>query len=202
MPPVDSADDLLLVRRCCLGDAEAWRTLVERNAALLHAAVSRVVSATDVEDVLQGLFAKLWEDGRRRLASFEGKSRLSTWLVAVARREALDVVRARGAHDRAVASSASVLAVLNGHAPAVDAMAERREAEAALLAALDELPARDRLLVRLVHLDACPYREAARLLAVPENSIGPWLARARDRLEAVLATNERSTRTDSTPRVL
>ena len=179
-------DDQELIRRCTLGEAEAWQELVRRHVPLLFAAVARTVGPAEAEDVLQGLFLKLWEDGRRRLRTFQGKSRLSTWLVAVAHREAVDHARSSGARDRLRAAPASVLAVLNGHAPATDGSAASREAEAAVHAALGRLPARDRLLVRLVYLDECPYREVARLLAVPENSISPWLVRARGRLEALL----------------
>ena len=197
-------DDSELVRRLTLGDAEAWRLFVERHAALLHAVVARTLGASsrgasEAEDVLQGLFSKLWEDGCRRLATFRGRSRLSTWLAAVARREALDFVRSRGVRERTIAASTSLLAVLNGEAPAADAHAERRETEAELEAALERIPSRDALLVRLVYVDGCPYREAARLLAVPENSISPWLSRARDRLRALLPAYGSRPETPLTP---
>jgi RNA polymerase sigma-70 factor (ECF subfamily) len=178
-------DDVELLRRCVDGDPAARDALVRRHVAVLHSAVARVVGPVEAEDVLQATFSKLWEDGRRRLRSFRGGCRLSTWLVAVARREAVDRARSRASRERATAS-ASLLSVLNGHAPAADALAERRETLAALEAALERLPARDRLLVRLVHVDGRTYREAALLLDVPENSISPWLARARTRLEALL----------------
>ena len=57
----------------------------------------------------------------------------------------------------------------------------------------------DNALLALVYLDACPYREVARLLAVPENSISPWLARARDRLKAALPSYGPSAENPLTP---
>jgi RNA polymerase sigma factor (sigma-70 family) len=52
--------------------------------------------------------------------------------------------------------------------------------------AIERLPARDALLVRLVYLDGATYEEAAALLAVPVNSVSPWLVRAKERLRALL----------------
>lgn len=191
MPDADarSRDDLDLARRCVLGDPAAWERLVRDHVPILHAAVARVVGARDAEDVLQRVFLKLWEDGRRRLATFRGRSRLSTWLVAVARREALD--RSRVDAGRAVAPPEA----RNGHAPPVDLMASAREGREAVLSAIERLPPRDRLLVRLVYVDARSYADVARLLSVPENSISPWLQRARVRLAATLEPGAERART-------
>jgi RNA polymerase sigma-70 factor, ECF subfamily len=198
-------DDAELVARCVAREPAAWDEIVRRHVALLHAVVARVLkprgpAATDpeTEDVVQVVYLKLWEDGCRRLRTFEGRSRLSTWLAVLARREALDRIRGRGAGAGAVPGvfsldDAGVAADVarNGHidrgVTAEAAFASREERET-LLAGVDALPPRDRLLVRLVHLDGCSYGEVARLLAVPENSISPWLARARDRLRALIAT--------------
>lgn len=179
------------------GEPAAWGAFVRDHAALLHAAVVRVLgprggaSGVEPEDVVQAVFQKLWEDGRRRLRGFQGKSRLSTWLVAVAQRTALDRVPAPVAAtqslERVGEGAVADAAARNGHAP-VDALggAAARDETRALEAALEALPPRDRLLVRWVHLDGRSYGEVARLLAVPENSISPWLARARARLGGLL----------------
>lgn len=179
------------------GEPAAWEAFVRDHAALLHAAVVRVLgprggsSGVEPEDVVQAVFQKLWEDGRRRLRGFEGKSRLSTWLVAVAQRTALDRVRGVAAAPVALAAvgdgAVTDAAARNGHAAPDGLRAATAADEArALATALAALPPRDRLLVRWVHLDGRSYGEVARLLAVPENSISPWLARARARLGGLL----------------
>jgi len=78
-------DDAELARKCIAGDVSAWAELVRRHLEVVHRAVSRVLGAVpaDVEDVLQTLFLKLMEADARRLRSFQGRSKLSTWLVAV-----------------------------------------------------------------------------------------------------------------------
>ena len=208
-------DDADLVRRCAAGEAAAWDDLVRTHAPMLHRAASRVLGrrggalvnvAADVDDVVQAVFLKLWDDGRRRLRTFEGKSRLSTWLVAITQREALDRLRSRAGAAAPVAEYGDASddgfsrlrpEIWNGQSPPPDAAAEIREANVRLAIAIDTLPARDRLLVRLVYLDGCPYVEVARLLSIPENSISPWLGRARQRLKTLLAPVARTDRPPS-----
>ena len=47
---------------------------------------------------------------------------------------------------------------------------------------LQDLPESDASIVRQFHLEGRSYREISSRLGVPENSIGPTLSRARDRL--------------------
>jgi RNA polymerase sigma-70 factor (ECF subfamily) len=189
-----------LLRRCIAGERTAWDELVRLHVDVMYRMVSRLLpapaSATrhgDAEDVVQAVFLKLWEDDRRRLRSFQGRSRLSTWLVAIARREALDRLRhdRRDRERRAEAGQQALhrlqedLRTLGPAEP--EAALAAREAAQAFTFAVDSLPSRDRLLVRLVYEDGCTYREAADVLQARENSIGPWLKRAQVRLRAALA---------------
>lgn len=175
-------NDAELARRCIEGDPSAWSELLGGNLDLIHRAVARVVggSEADVEDVLQTLFLKLMEQDCRRLRSFQGKSKLSTWLVAVARREALDLLDRRG--RTAAVPERPVSDPLGDPGTALDAAQESKRVKAAL----DRLPPRDSLLLQLVCVDGASYEEAALLLAAPLNSISPWLGRAKERLKALL----------------
>lgn len=179
-------NDAELARRCIDGDPAAWGELVRANLDLVHRAVGRVLGAAgaDVEDVLQTLFLKLMEADCRRLRSFQGRSKLSTWLVSVARREALDYLERRGRAAAPVPKSATT-DLAGDPASALDAAHESKRVQAAL----ERLPARDGLLLQLVCVDGATYDEAARLLAAPLNSISPWLGRAKERLKALLCTD-------------
>ena len=48
---------------------------------------------------------------------------------------------------------------------------------------LDHLPLPDALIVRKFHLEGKTYREISSEVGVPENSIGPTLTRAREKLK-------------------
>ncbi len=190
-------EDVELVRRLIAGEPGAWDRFVRGHVDLLGAAVGAVLrraghaaAATEVDDVIQAVFTKLWTEDRRRLKSFRGQARLSTWLVAVSRREALDRLRRRSTHDRVVKRVREAARVDAPHRNG-DTRTPAAHSEAADLAlrvndAMRDLPGRDRLLLQLVEIDGLTYAQAARLLNLRENSIGPLLQRARRRLRAFL----------------
>lgn len=179
-------DDTELAQRCVDGDHAAWGELVRRHLDLVHRAVGRVLGPVpaDIEDVLQTLFVKLMEQDRRRLRSFQGRSKLSTWLVAIARREALDFLEKRGRRGPSAAQPSERLLADGTEDPG--AAVDRAQHARRVQAALGRLPARDSLLLQLICVDGASYGEAARLLQVPLNSISPWLGRAKERLKSLL----------------
>lgn len=185
---MDEAEQL---HRLIAGDGEAWNGLVREHAGVLHAMVARVLSRgsateAEIEDVVQAVFLKLWDDDRRRLKAFRGGARLGTWLVAIARREAIDRLRARERQGRHLKLLEDRERDTREAPPGPLAEAAQGESRAKVGEALASLAPRDRLLVTWIE-QGWTYRAVARVLALRENSIGPLLARARDRLRRALA---------------
>ncbi|MEK7270714.1 MAG: sigma-70 family RNA polymerase sigma factor [Planctomycetota bacterium] len=186
-----------LIRRCADGDGAAWAQFVREHAGLVWRAARSVLrprlgpAERDSEDVVQAVFLKLFEDGRRRLKMFEEGRNFAAWLFTVARREALDWM------DRHRRRSALTPLVEPGPGSVLERMAEggedplacveRSEAERRLAKGIESLPARDRLLVRLIYFDGRSYEEAAQVLGAAPGSISPWLARSRERLRSYVA---------------
>ena len=50
---------------------------------------------------------------------------------------------------------------------------------------LASIPARDRLIVQLFHLDGATYRQIAAVLAIPLNAVSPALSLAREKLRVL-----------------
>lgn len=176
--------DAELARRCAERDRGAWDSFVREHLDLVYRAVRhtlRTFPEDDVEDVVQSVFLKLLEDGARRLQSFQGKSRLSTWLVVIARRTALDWLDRR---RRAEALPARAILPPTDADPA--RCLENEEVRLRLRHAVDRLAPREALLLRLIYFDGASYEHAARLLNVPENSISPWILRAKKKLEQIV----------------
>ena len=194
-------EDRVLVDRLIEGDLEAWNAVVQDHTPLLSAMAARVLSrpgesgSADVEDAVQAVFAKLWADGRRRLRTFEGRPRLSTWLAAIARREALDRLRVRRRVEAHQVNGIEDLQ-LERTLMALGRRPEQRVASdddtRRLREALIRLADRDRLLILWIHQDGLSYAQTAELLGVRENSIGPLLGRARRRLDALIDGGSRS----------
>jgi RNA polymerase sigma-70 factor len=88
------AKELYLCCACSLGFPEACRRLESDYFPALEAALHRQCGRRDfVEDVLQQVRERLLVGSAPKIASYEGKGPLSSWLQRIVRRAACDVYR-------------------------------------------------------------------------------------------------------------
>jgi RNA polymerase sigma-70 factor (ECF subfamily) len=88
----DTFSDDVLIERIANGDQLAMRTLYARHRVTIYRWLLRLVGdQTSAEDLLSDVFFDVW----RKAASFEGRSSVSTWLLAIARHKALSARRRR-----------------------------------------------------------------------------------------------------------
>jgi len=94
-PRREIAGDLELVRSVLDGSEEGWRRFLERYSGLIEAMIRRYLGAHD-RDEIRSVYAEVLESLYfRKLAQFEGRSALSTWLTLVTRNHVLDHLRQR-----------------------------------------------------------------------------------------------------------
>lgn len=88
--PPETLDQLMALT--AQGDSAAFRRLYERSSAKLFGVVLRIVKdRARAEDVLQDVYLRVW----RRAPSYDARQgRPITWMAAVARNRAIDIVRA------------------------------------------------------------------------------------------------------------
>jgi RNA polymerase sigma factor (sigma-70 family) len=169
-----------LVAAALDGDQQAWNRIVDRYTPLVLSVVRRYrLAGSDAEDVVQTVWLRLVEQlGRIRQAQA-----LPGWIVTTTSHECLHVIKGR---QRAVPTDLSDEGWPQGTGdPAVDTDLLAAERHAALLAALAELPERQRaVLLLLLHDPPLPYEEIGRRLGVPVGSIGPTRARALERIRS------------------
>jgi RNA polymerase sigma-70 factor, ECF subfamily len=125
------------------------------------------VADASLEDAVQDVFVVV----HRRLAEFEGRAAMTTWLFAIARRVAL-AHRRRGGRTEALADEPT------GDA---DTFADvtRGEAAAIVAAILDGMTDDQRLVFSLVELEQLSVPEVARLLDIKLNTAYSRLRLAR-----------------------
>jgi RNA polymerase sigma-70 factor, ECF subfamily len=88
----DTSSDEMLIRRIAEGDQLAMRTLFGRHRVPLYRWLLRLVGDEALaEDLLSDVFLDVW----RQAATFEARSSVSTWLLAIARYKALSARRRR-----------------------------------------------------------------------------------------------------------
>src|SRR5262245_35307868 len=126
----------------------AFREVYEEHFRFVWRSLRRLgVPEADVADAVQDVFLVV----HRRLGDFEGRSKVTTWLFAIAMRVARD--RRRLAHVRREGLDESkVLAQIDGRGDA-SSEAERRQAVALVETVLDELPLEQRAVFTLFELD-------------------------------------------------
>lgn len=177
--------DRNLLTRCLTNQPGAWRDFVDRFLGLFvhvvnHTAHARSVPLTAelVDDLCSEVFVRLLENDFAILRRFRGQSSLATYLTVISRR----IVVKEMARRRMAEAMGHVNSQRTSAAQARDNHERRIDAKDEVEWLLTDLPPQDAEIVRRYHLHGKTYREISRDLGVPENSIGPTLSRARQRL--------------------
>ncbi len=181
--------DRQLIDRCLGREPGSWIDFVDRYTGLIYHVVNHVsharsvpLSAADVEDVCAEVMLRIVDDDYAILRRFKGQSSLPTYLTVVARRIAVRELVKRQ-RDAALGHSAA-------HRASV--IEEDSDETEPLLAAdevdrlLKDLPERESMVLRLYHLSFLNYRQISREVGIAENSVGPILAKARERLRRMV----------------
>jgi RNA polymerase sigma-70 factor (ECF subfamily) len=176
--------DRSLVQACLHGEPAAWDAFVDRFAGLLAFVVDRTaaqrqvwLAPADRDDLLADVVMEMLHNDAAVLRGFAGRSSLATYLCVVARRvtvRGLGRLTEKRKASRPLVESTEPTDSDQGPARVAD-----REQVESLLGQLDDEEA---MLVRLHHLESRSYGEISRLTGLPLGSIGPTLARARQKM--------------------
>lgn len=203
-----SAFDQKLLDRCLSGQEHAWDEFVDRFVGLVlnvidHTASAKNIALTeqDREDLAAEVFYHIVSDDFRLLRRFRKESSLATYLSVVARRvivrEMLRMNASRRGQVRqseqqhhelhqgagvTQAGSDAGMATHNGHPTTRWREDEFPFDVEELPSLLQRLADTEAQVVRLYYLDEKSYREISEETGMPENSVGPTLSRAREKL--------------------
>lgn len=170
-----------LILRVALRDRRAFDTLYSATSAKLFGTCLRILKdRTEAEDAVQEVFVKIWLKADRFAVT--GQSPMS-WLIAIARHQAIDRLRARGEASAALDEGALEIGDPQpGPEARTVAAGERRQLDGCL----GELE-RDRAeAVRAAYMDGDSYADLAARHAVPLNTMRTWLRRSLMRLKECL----------------
>ncbi len=162
----------------------AIEDLVERYAPAVYRLALRMTGDPhEAQDVVQETFVHAW----RGLSRYDPERPLAPWLFRVATNACLTRCRSRR-RRRAREHAAGDLEPLErpGRGPGPEARVDAREAEAAVSAAVLDLPPIYRAVVTLFYLRELSLEDVARVLGIPEGTAKVRLFRARALLSARL----------------
>jgi len=167
--------DELLIGRIARGDRLAMQVLFARHHVRIYRFVLRLLrDEMAAEDVISEVFLDVWRQANR----FEGRSAVSTWLIAIARFKALSQMRKRREEplDDGVAESIEE--------PSDDpgVIVEKRDKGQKLRQCLAALSPEHREVIDLVYYHQKSVEEVARIIGIPENTVKTSMFYARKKL--------------------
>jgi RNA polymerase sigma-70 factor (ECF subfamily) len=181
--------DLPMVQRFREGERRAFDELVRRHQRSLWRLARRYVrNDADAADVTQQAFVRAF----RGLGTFRAAATFRSWLYRIGINLALNHVRDRGREEPREIPDDAITASATGAQRIID-----DEDQAALRAAIDELPPKQRMVLELRVYDDLSFREVAELADCTENAAKVnfhyAVKRLRERLgPAALAAQERT----------
>ena len=169
--------------RVARGDEAALEELYRAFApAVLAFSLARVGSREAAEEVAADTWLGCWRSAR----AFRGDSRVLTWLLGIAKRQACARMR-RARPAECALDEAAAEAVADTGADGDPAGALMEEAGVSeILAALDALPEELAETVRLAWLHELPYAEIAAVTEVPVGTVKSRVSRARQLVQKML----------------
>jgi RNA polymerase sigma-70 factor, ECF subfamily len=174
-----ATSDEALLAAIAAGDQGAMQVLYARHHVRVYRFVVRLTRDRSLaEDIVSDVFLDVW----RQADSFKGKSRISTWVLAIARHKALSALRARSdaqLDDNAASSLVD---------PADDAetMMNKRDRSATIQRCLAQLSAIHREVLDLVYYHERSVDEVAQIVGAPVSTVKTRMFYARKRMGDLL----------------
>jgi RNA polymerase sigma-70 factor (ECF subfamily) len=166
-----------LLARVGNGDRDAFRDLYLRYHRRLARFLTRMTHRReDAEEIINDTMWIVWQ----RASDFRGASRVSTWIMGIAYRRALKMIRRAVTHERAM-----LLEAVEGepsHIEAVESSADRRLLECALA----QLPLEQRLVLELTYYLDHSCEEIGEIMECPVNTVKTRMFHARRKLRVLL----------------
>jgi RNA polymerase sigma-70 factor, ECF subfamily len=162
---------------------QGFRLLMQTYREGLYWKIRRMVQVhADADDVLQNTFIKVYKG----IGSFEGKSKLGTWLYRIAMNEAITFCQSRTRKQTdSLDASAFQLATL------VDSGETDGQLITQLLAeAVDGLPEKQRVVFNMRYFDETPYEEMSQILDTSVGALKASFHHAVKKIERFITDQE------------
>jgi RNA polymerase sigma-70 factor (ECF subfamily) len=174
-----ASDDAELLRRIGQGDEDAMAAFYREHGRVVFAQVLLVAGERVLaEEIVQDTMLAVW----RGAGSFRGESSVRSWVIAIARRQTRDRLRAR----RLRVVDDAFLADQPGSGPGPEVMALDRAELTEVKGAIRELARAHREVLGLAFGSGLSLTEVAGVLEIPVGTVKSRLAAARTALNRVL----------------
>jgi len=157
----DDADDVRLMVLVGRGDTVAFEKLIERHQALVAGTIARMLgSNSEVEDIAQQVFIRVWKSAGRYVA----RAKFTTWLLKITRNLVFNELRRSKRHPRVLVQTeadSEARPLKDETAQSPDATLLESELQKAIESAVLLLPETQRMALILRRYEELSYEEIA-----------------------------------------
>ena len=181
-------EDYALVDQAKLNDQKAFARLMEKYQVQLHFHVQKIVRDRDVvEDLVQEAFLKAFDN----IHTFDPTYAFSTWLYRIATNHSIDFLRKKKMKTYSIdepvrGKDGDMKIELPDHDSETDAELIRKQRAKIIKEAIDSLPDKYRVIIKLRHEDDKSYQEIADMMTLPLGTVKAHIFRARELLNKFL----------------
>jgi RNA polymerase sigma-70 factor (ECF subfamily) len=173
------ASDEILIGRIAGGDRLAMQALYARHHVKVFRFVLRLVrNEASARDLISEVFLDVW----RQAARFEGRSAVSTWILAIARFKALSSVRRR----KEAQLDEEEAEAIEDEADTPEVALQKKDTGEVLRQCLANLSPDHREIIDLVYYHEKSVEEVAEIVDIPENTVKTRMFYARKKLAELL----------------
>ncbi len=172
---MQATSDEVLIARIAGGDRLAMQVLYARHHVRVYRFVLRLVrNDSAAEDLISEVFLDVW----RQAARFEGRSAVTTWLLAIARFKALSALRRKPEEELDEEKAGAI----EDPSDDPETSLEKKDKSAALRKCLTALSPEHREIIDLVYYHEKSVEEVAQIVGIPENTVKTRMFYARKKL--------------------
>ncbi|MCK1512372.1 sigma-70 family RNA polymerase sigma factor [Bradyrhizobium sp. 190] len=177
----ECASDEMLLKSIAEGDKAAMHIMFARHRARVFRFIQRIVRNTAIaEDLVSQVFLDVW----RSANAFESRSRVSTWLLSIARLKALSSFRERR-HENI--DRDDVLGIVDV-ADTPEAALDRKETNGVLRACIGKLSPAHRDVIDLFYYREKSVAEMSEIFGIPHATVKSRIFYARKQLAGMLVS--------------
>ena len=182
----EDAEDVRLMGLVAQGDTSAFEEVIERHQALVAGTAARMLgSNSDVEDIAQQVFIRVWKSARR----YVPRAKFTTWLLKITRNLVFNELRRAKRRAQVPLQSepgAEEIPLKDETNPAPDASLLEDELQRAIEEAIMQLPESQRMALVLRRYEQLSYEEISEVLDLSVPAVKSVLFRARTELRSRL----------------
>ncbi len=184
----EALNEAVLIRKARTGDGDAFRRLVDNHAGVVWTVINRMTrDKAKAEDLFQEAIIRFWKG----LPSFQGNSKLSTWLYSITYRVCLDFLKAEKRYESDTSlddDSVDYKSELMDPDHSGKSIENKVEAKEAVEKSLAKLNPEWRTMLILYYWKGLAVDEIAEITQRPVNTVKVYLHRARSKMREILET--------------